>query len=110
MRLKTSLATIFLAATGNLAVAQLTLPENKMTDYVNAHINDAISLLTESVNINSGTLNKAGVKKVGELYLRELKKLGFTTEWIAEPDALNRAGHLVATHMGKKGKRIILLG
>jgi glutamate carboxypeptidase len=71
---------------------------------------ESIALLTESVNINSGTLNKAGVKQVGEVYIRELKKLGFTIEWVAEPDALNRAGHLVATHAGKKGKRIILLG
>ena len=90
--------------------SQLSSPEKAATDYVNTHMKDALALLAESVNINSGTLNKDGVKAVGAVYIRELKKLGFTIEWVAEPDALNRAGHLVATHIGKKGKRIILLG
>ena len=90
--------------------SQLSSPEKAATDYVNTHMKDALALLTESVNINSGTLNKEGVKAVGAVYIRELKKLGFTVEWVAEPDALNRAGHLVATHIGKKGKRVILLG
>jgi glutamate carboxypeptidase len=110
IRFKTSLLTAVCAATCQLACAQLTAPEKKAVSYVNSHMSDAIALLTESVNINSGTLNKAGIKQVGDIYTRELKKLGFTVEWVAEPDALNRAGHLVATHIGKKGKRIMLLG
>jgi glutamate carboxypeptidase len=111
MRFKTlilTLATIFIGA--QYAFAQLSDQETKAVGYVNAHMPDAIALLKESVNINSGTLHKPGVKSVGEVYIRELKKLGFTIEWVAEPDALNRAGHLVATHVGNKGKRIILLG
>lgn len=79
--------------------------------YVDNHTKDAVALLKESVDINSGTLNKEGVRKVGAVYARELEKLGFKTEWVNVPDALNRAGHLVATHAGKKGgKRIILIG
>jgi glutamate carboxypeptidase len=73
-------------------------------------MNDALKLLSESVNINSGTLNVEGVKKVGEMYAKELTKLGFKVEWVSEPDSLHRAGHLVATHTGKKGKRIFLIG
>ncbi|MBC3787049.1 glutamate carboxypeptidase [Spirosoma sp. LMG 31448] len=40
----------------------------------------------------------------------ELDKLGFKTEWITLPDSLNRAGHLVATRQGKKGKKLFLIG
>ena len=98
-----------LAATTH-SQAQLTASEKKLIAYVNSHMDSAIQLLITSVNINSGTLNTPGVKKVGDLYAAELKKLGFTIEWVNEPDSLHRAGHLVATHIGKKGKRIFLIG
>jgi glutamate carboxypeptidase len=90
--------------------AQLSPTERQLTDYVDTHFEASIRLLTTSVNINSGTLNIEGVKKVGELYTRELQQLGFTTEWVSEPDSLHRAGHLVATHHGKKGKHLFLIG
>ena len=67
-----------------------------------------IQLLKESVDINSGTFNTAGVKKVGEMYGKELAAMGFTIEWIAMPDSLKRAGHLVAYRKGKKGKKLFL--
>ena len=90
---------------------QLTPPEKKAIAYVNTHMNTAMDLLIESVNINSGTLNAEGVKKVGALYAKQLQQLGFTIEWVKEPDSLHRAGHLVATHIGKKGKkRLFLIG
>jgi len=90
--------------------AQLTSSEEKLIAYVDAHLDPALQLLTNSVNINSGTLNIEGVKKVGALYAAELEKLGFTIEWVNEPDSLHRAGHLVATHIGKKGKKLFLIG
>ena len=84
--------------------------EKKIISYINLHIPDAEKLLTETVNINSGTLNKVGVKKVGELFATEFKKAGFGTEWINLPDSLNRAGHLVASRKGKKGKKLFIIG
>lgn len=69
-----------------------------------------IDLLKESVDINSGSFNIQGVRKVGEVYARELNALGFTTEWITLPDSLKRAGHLVAWRKGKKGKKLFLIG
>ncbi|HEV3411242.1 MAG TPA: M20/M25/M40 family metallo-hydrolase [Puia sp.] len=108
-----TLATAITAATacGPLpAHAQLSPTEMKLTDYVDAHLNASINLLINSVNINSGTLNIEGIRKVGALYAAELKSLGFTIEWVSEPDSLHRAGHLVATHHGKKGKRLFLIG
>jgi glutamate carboxypeptidase len=90
--------------------AQLSPSEKKLLAYVDAHLDPALQLLINSVNINSGTLNTEGVKKVGALYAAELQKLGFTIEWVNEPDSLHRAGHLVATHVGKKGKKLFLIG
>src|SRR5574343_294514 len=69
-----------------------------------------IELLKETVNINSGSLNIAGVKAVGEKLAAAYRKIGFTTEWITLPDSLKRAGHLVAYRKGKKGKRILMIG
>ena len=84
--------------------------EKKIITYINGHINDAEKLLVETVNINSGTLNKDGVRKVGKVFTKEFIKAGFSTEWVNLPDSLNRAGHLVATRKGKKGKRIFIIG
>jgi glutamate carboxypeptidase len=92
------------------APAGLTVPEKKAVDYIDAHLNESLQLLINSVNINSGTLNIEGVKKVGALYAHELERLGFAIEWVNEPDSLHRAGHLVATHAGKKGKKLFLIG
>jgi len=97
-----------------LAVApgysQITAPEKKAIAYINTHMSAAMQLLIETVNINSGTLNIDGVKKVGSLYAHQLEQLGFTIEWVSLPDSLHRAGHLVATHAGKKGKKLFLIG
>jgi len=84
--------------------------EKKFITYINQHLSQAELLLADVVNINSGTLNKEGVKKVGTVFTKEFTKAGFTTQWVALPDSLNRAGHLVATRKGKKGKRIFIIG
>ena len=65
------------------------------------------AFLEKVVNINSGSLNKEGVRQVGKLMADEFEKLGFKTEWVTLPDSLNRAGHLVATRQGKKGKETL---
>jgi glutamate carboxypeptidase len=90
--------------------AQLSKEEKKIIDYIKSHYGEAEELLIESVNINSGTLNVEGVRKVGAVYRRELDKLGFTTEWVDLPDSLRRAGHLVASRKGTQGKRLFLIG
>lgn len=84
--------------------------EKRIISYVNQHMPDAEKLLSTAVNINSGTLNKEGVRKVGNLFNNEFLKAGFSTEWVSLPDSLNRAGHLVASKKGKKGKRIFIIG
>jgi glutamate carboxypeptidase len=101
---------VFLLIANFVTAQNLSSQEKKIIAYINANLPAAEKLLIETVNINSGTLNTAGVKKVGEIYGKELEKAGFTTEWINLPDSLHRAGHLVATHKGKKGKRLFIIG
>lgn len=88
----------------------LSKTEQQLMNTIEAEMKATIELLKESVNINSGTYNIAGVKQVGDLYGKELAALGFTIEWIAMPDSLKRAGHLVAHRKGKKGKKLFLIG
>lgn len=69
-----------------------------------------VKLLEDLVRVNSGTLNLAGVEKVGRMLEAELRPLGFETRWIPMTHA-GRAGHLVATHKGNgRGKRILMIG
>ena len=88
----------------------LSKTEQKILAAIETDMPATLNLLKESVNINSGTYNIAGIKKVGDLYASELKALGFTIEWVAMPDSIKRAGHLVAYRKGKKGKKLFLIG
>ncbi len=94
----------------SLCAQTLSSAEKKMVDYLRANENAQIDLIERSVNINSGTLNLAGVKEVGMLYKAELDAMGFQTRWITMPDSLNRAGHLFAEINGGKGKTLLLIG
>ena len=78
--------------------------EQKIAQYIDAHFAQTEQLLKDAVNINSGTLNTAGVKQVGDIFKKEFEKIGFTTTWVNLPDSLKRAGHLVAEKKGKAGK------
>jgi glutamate carboxypeptidase len=84
--------------------------EQKIVDAVNNKMAYAEALLKESVDINSGSLNIVGVKKVGDVFAREFTKAGLTPEWVPLPDSLRRAGHLVASRKGTKGKKLFLIG
>ncbi len=70
----------------------------------------AIDLLAETVNIESATENHAGVRRVGDVFARELSAMGFETRWVEVQAEVGRAGHLVAVHRGDKGKRLLLIG
>jgi glutamate carboxypeptidase len=90
--------------------AQPTKQELKICQAIDERSDTAIARLKQAVNINSGTMNFEGVQKVGELFMEELKKLGFETRW-SPGESFNRAGHLIAVHKGKgKGKKFLLIG
>ncbi|MES2148260.1 MAG: M20/M25/M40 family metallo-hydrolase [Pseudomonadota bacterium] len=84
--------------------------EQQLVAEVKAHSADALKLLERSVNINSGTMNHAGVREVGQLFRAQFDQLGFATRWAEMPPEVQRAGHLVATREGKQGKRLLLIG
>jgi len=69
---------------------------------------DALALLETAVNVNSGSLNFAGVRAVAELFSDALRQIGMRTEWLDGAD-WNRAGHLVARY-GDKGPHVLLIG
>jgi glutamate carboxypeptidase len=94
----------------NLKAQELSLGEKAIVKWIDQNHTAALKLLEESANINSGSLNITGVKKVGAIYARELEKAGFTCTWISMPDSIKRAGHLVATRKGRKGKKLFLIG
>ncbi len=89
--------------------------EQRLHAHDSANTETAIALLERSVNINSGTMNLAGVEAVGMLFAGELRQLGFRTSWLAMP-AVNRAGHLVAERQARRRRgraapiRLLLIG
>jgi glutamate carboxypeptidase len=92
------------------ALAALSPTETKMVQTVDAGQEQTLALLERLVNQNSGTLNLAGVEKVAEMLRPEFEALGMKVQWIPMRET-GRAGHLVATHTGKKGgKRLLLIG
>ncbi|WP_395804079.1 M20/M25/M40 family metallo-hydrolase [Daejeonella sp.] len=108
--MKLILAVLMIILVHSSVQAQLSQDEKNIIEHIKKHFGESEELLIESVNINSGTLNVEGVKKVGSVYRREFDKLGFSTEWVSLPDSLRRAGHLVATRKGSQGKRLFLIG
>src|ERR1044071_4510860 len=92
------------------AYAQLTKEELKILKNVEKDYEQSVSFLEKTVNINSGTYNVDGVRKVGIIYKEFLDQLGFTTKWVDMPSNMKRAGHLIGEIKGKKGKRLLLIG
>src|SRR5436190_5554444 len=91
------------------AVAALSPPDQVMVRTVDAEQPRTLGLLERWVNQNSGTMNLAGVEAVRRMVEPEFTALGFRTEWI-DMKAAQRAGHLVARHVGaKRGKRLLLI-
>ena len=84
--------------------------ERRIAAYVDAHTEDAVGLLQRLVDVNSGTMNPAGVRRVGGMVRAQLDSLGFATRWVEMPDSMHRAGHLFAERTGRRGKRVLLIG
>ena len=87
----------------------LSAEEQRMSDWIDAHADEAVALLKETVDIPSGSLNVAGVRKVGDVMKRELQAVGLETEWVDMPAAMNRGGHLFGRKDGD-GKKFLLIG
>ena len=109
---KRTLVCLLFVVCADLTVASQTLDSNEsaMVAWTNTHTEEAIDLLENLVNINSGTFNQQGVKDVGAVLRRELDSLGFETRWIDMPEEMERAGHLFGQHKGNRGKKLLLIG
>ena len=95
-------------ASGQAAGATLSNEERALVQHVDAENARSIALLQRIVDINSGTMNFAGVRRVADVLRVELDSLGFTTRWI-DGASFHRAGHLVAEH-GGPGPKLLLIG
>jgi glutamate carboxypeptidase len=92
------------------AAAPPTPAERTMIETVDAEQARTLALLERAVNQNSGTRNLAGVRATYEILAPEFAQLGFAVRWVPQ-DAVQRAGHLIATHKGRAGrKRLLLIG
>jgi glutamate carboxypeptidase len=90
------------------SAGSLSPAERAIVRAVDKHNGQALALLERLVNINSGTMNFAGVRQVGDVLRAELDALGFRTRWV-DGAPFQRAGHLVAEHPGP-GPKILLIG
>jgi glutamate carboxypeptidase len=86
----------------------LTGDELAIVQHIDAHVGDALKLLEQAVNINSGTQNFRGVQNVGRVFGAELERLGFNVRWV-DGAAFKRAGHLIAEHPAA-GPKLLLIG
>ena len=90
--------------------AQISKPEKRIVQSVDKYNSEAVDLLKRLVNINSGSMNSAGVKQIADILIPEFEAIGFESKWIDGSD-WNRGGHLVASHKGSgKGPRLLIIG
>lgn len=94
----------------SLTAQELSTQEKAIVKTVSQNHEAALNFLERTVNINSGTLNKAGVKQVSELYKEAFSGMGFAVQWIEMPESTERAGHLFAMRKGEQGKKLLLIG
>ena len=88
--------------------ALLAPDERVVARAVDAENTRTLALLQRIVDINSGTMNFGGVRRVADVLRVELDSLGFTTHWV-DGASFHRAGHLVAEHPGP-GPKLLLIG
>jgi glutamate carboxypeptidase len=106
MKAKIAILALALAAT-QVQAAGLSAEEQRIVASVKSHHDENEALLEKLVNINSGTLNLAGVTEIANILRPEFERLGFSVKWIPMAE-VGRAGHLVAEHRGN-GKKWILM-
>ena len=92
-----------------ISAASLSETEKRIVAAVDATREDSNSFLERIVNINSGTLNPDGVRRVADVLKPEFEALGFSVRWIPMAE-VQRAGHLVIERKGTHGKRVLLVG
>ena len=102
-RVFVALPLLFLTAAASVPVAAqgpLDPVERRIADAVSGRAEEAYALLERLVEINSGTLNPPGVRRVGEVLAERFAALGFEIEWVEQAAETGRGPHLVARRAG----------
>jgi glutamate carboxypeptidase len=102
-----SVLLVLLCVAGTASAAP-SAAERALVKRVQAQQDSSIALLEQIVNVNSGTMNFAGVRKVADMLRPRFEALGFQVRW-EDGAAFGRAGHLVAEHPGR-GRHVLLIG
>jgi glutamate carboxypeptidase len=95
--------------------AELNDVEKRLSVIAKASQEVSVALLERVVNINSGTMNHAGVKHVADVFAEEFESLGFDTNWY-DMSEVDRAGHLFAERkpapsaLTRNGQCLLLIG
>ncbi|MDB2602581.1 M20/M25/M40 family metallo-hydrolase, partial [Gammaproteobacteria bacterium] len=100
------------AAQSAMVESALSTQEREMVSWVADQEDDMVTLLERLTNINTGTLNKAGVAEVIGLLNTELTLAGDVIEMPSCPGSeytIDVADHLLATKSGE-GKRMLMIG
>jgi glutamate carboxypeptidase len=93
-----------------LALTQsLTSEQQRIIASVNVDQQESSVLLKQLVDINSGTLNPGGVRRVADILRPRFEALGFSCRFIPMEE-VHRAGHLECDRQGTHGKRVLLIG
>src|ERR1043166_285406 len=95
------------SASGQNVTSSLAPAERALVSAGDTHNAEALALLERIVNINSGTMNFAGVRQVGDILRARLDSLGFATRWV-DGASFHRGGHLVAEHRGPVPKLLLI--
>jgi glutamate carboxypeptidase len=106
--MKRSVVMALVASLGAICRAELSSSEQRIAKAAEVDAPDSVALLEKLVNINSGTMNLAGVRRVGQVLRGEFEQLGFEVRWVAM-DEVARAGHLVAERKGL-AQPVLLIG
>lgn len=110
MKIQQLLYLLFITFSHALFAQNLSKTEKQILSSIEQKNSEALSFLKKVVNINSGTMNPEGVKKVGMVFKDAFDDINFETSWIEMPEEMNRAGHFFAETSGNKGKKLLLIG
>lgn len=86
--------------------------EQTIVRTIDAEEQRTIALIEKLVNINSGTMNLAGVRTVARVLEAELREIGLKPLFVSM-DRVGRAGHIIVESNPPRrtaGKRILLIG
>jgi glutamate carboxypeptidase len=106
--LPTRSALLALVCLAGTAIAAPSATERALVKRIQAQEAGSIALLEELVNVNSGAMNFAGVRKVADILRPRFEALGFKVRW-EDGAPFGRAGHLIAEHPGR-GRHVLLIG